>query len=152
MSPGWDSEGLTLDPHEVEACSEQRSRRQPPGSTRGLCRGVVMKKLKGDLGSKVKQHLWHADSLGSPHWLYAPVTSTPLKSHAVTPAWPFISFLPPVRPTHSSQRDLPKALFLNILFIWFSGLSCSRQDLSLWLTESIVVAHGLGSALQLVGS
>ena len=69
MFPRWDSEGLTLNPLEVKACSEQRSRRQPSGSTRGLCRGAVMKKLKGNLGPKVKQHLWHADNLGSPHCL-----------------------------------------------------------------------------------
>lgn len=144
--------GLTLNPLEVKACSEQRSRRQPSGSTRGVCAGDGDEKLKGNLGPKVKQHLWHADNLGSSTLPSVPVASTPLKPHSVTPAWPFLSFPLPVRPTHSSQKDLPKAPFVNI-FIWLSGFSCGRQDISsVWLTDSVVVARGLSSALQLVGS
>ena len=34
---------------------------------KGSVQGSGDEKAKGDLGPKVKQHLWHADSLGSPH-------------------------------------------------------------------------------------
>lgn len=52
---------------------------------------VILKKLKRSLGPKGKQHPHHAEHLGTPHCLSTPVTSSPFKSHAVTPAWPFPS-------------------------------------------------------------
>ena len=50
-----------------------------------------LKELKRSLGPKGKQHPRHAEHLGTPPCLSTPVASTPFKSHAVTPAWPFPS-------------------------------------------------------------